>query len=226
MRRDDRSGAEQGARRRRDGGQQIRVTVPLAGPQDIAIAAHQPRTDADDGSVSMRVGRVLMVFYDRPAVDAMVGAWGDHTRHAEMLPGESERSTPRASAHTASEPAILVEATGPALVSGQLIRPPGHTIWLQLQVGGVLFSVRDTAAFGTTAAALREVVDLARIVLPSGEPAAAPSSAAATAAAAALTGPPTGTAPKPREAARTAVPAPMTSVQRRPAAAPIVTSGR
>lgn len=225
MRRDGRNGARVGARRRRDGGQQIRVTVPLAGPQDIPVAAHQPRTDAGGGSVSMRVGRVLMVFYDRPAVDAMIRAWGDHTRHAQLLPGESERSTPRASAHTASEPAILVEATGPAPVSGQLIRPPGHTIWLQLQVGGVLFSVRDTAAFGTTTAALGEVADLARIVLPTGDPVATPSSAVATAAAA-LAGPRSGTAPKPQEGARAAASAPLRPVQRRSAAAPIVASGR
>jgi hypothetical protein len=138
-----------------------------------------------------------------------------------LLPGEAERRTPRASARTASEPAILVEATGPAPVSGQLIRPPGHTIWLQLQVGGVLFSVRDTAAFATTSAGLREVADLVRIALPTGEAAASPRTAAA-AAAAALAGPRPGTAPRPQEGRSAVASSQPTSIQRHPVAAPTV----
>jgi hypothetical protein len=221
MQRDGRTGASGGGRRRRGGGQQIRVTVPLAGPQDVAIAAHQPRSEVGESTVSMRVGRVLMVFYDQPAIDAMLKAWGDHGRHAHLLPAESERSTPRASARTASEPAILVEASGPAPVSGQLIRPPGHTLWLQLQVGGVLFSVRDTAAFATTTAGLREVAALARTTLAPVEPAPAPSRAVANAAAAL-------SAPRPRAAAQaregTGAAAPVPGP--RSVAAPVVGSGR
>jgi hypothetical protein len=218
MQRDGRTGAADGGRRGRDEGQQIRVTVPLAGPQHITVTAH-PRSEPGHGSVSMLLGRLLIIFHDRPAVDAMVKAWGDQARKAELLPNDAERSTPRASFRTASELAILVDATGPAPVSGKLIRPPGHTTWLQLQFGGVLFSVRDIEAFGTTTAALRKVAELAQTSLAPAEPGPAHNPAVATTVAA-LAAPRSGTAPRAEQTRAAATPA-----APRPSAAPAPANG-
>jgi hypothetical protein len=201
----DRDGSTtvQGAWHGRDGRQRIRVTVPLAGPQEPLVAGSRPGPEAEHGEVGLLLGRVMLVFYDRPAVDTLVKAWSDQAAKAERLPSDAERSTPRASARTGGDPPILVDARGSAPVSAQLVRPYGHTPWLQLQYGGVLFSVRDTAAFETTNAAIRKVAEIAREVMVSAEPPAAPSRTAASVSAA-LAAPPPALPSSLRGGARTA----------------------
>lgn len=198
-------------------GQRIRVTVPLAGPQDIAVAAHEPRGERTEGSVTMRVGRVLLEFHDQAAAETVITAWADHVNHAEKLPLGSERSTPSASSYTGSDPAILIEATGSSPVSGKLVHPPGHTSWLQLQIGSMLISVRDQEAFASTMGGLYELGRLARATLPL---TATPTrqQTARNAVVDALAAPASGGAASRRPAQATAEPAPRAASERaRPA---------
>jgi hypothetical protein len=164
--------------------QKARITVSLAGRQNIAMAVH----DAAGGgpvSVNVMVGRAELVFRDSAAAAFVAGRWAEMAGLAAKLPAEWERTTPVAPGRTpetggeraggAVGEAVAFRVADQVKVTGRVVKPRGHTSWLQLQIGPVQFSVRDITAFRTTGAGLLRGAKLASVFLP--ETAPAPGSA-------------------------------------------------
>lgn len=141
-----------------------RLTVALAGRQEVRVAVHRATADPP-ASVNVLLGRAQMVVTDPTAAEFVAARWSGMAGLAGHLPAEWERTTPAASAGTSGD-AITFRITDQVPVAGRVVRPRGHTCWLQIRVGPVQFSVRDTTAFRTTAVGLRNAAEVARAVLP------------------------------------------------------------
>jgi hypothetical protein len=164
----------------------IRLTVVLAGRQEAAVAAFRGDGDAA-GSVNVRLGRARLVFTDPAAAEFVAARWAGMTGLAGKLPAEFERSTPAAPVQTSGE-AIPFRVPPTVGAVGRVVRPRGHTCWLQVQIGPVQFSVRDTTAFHTAAAGLRRAAQVAAMTLPAPGP-ASPRQTAVRSVASALAAP-------------------------------------
>lgn len=143
--------------------QTVGVILTLVGMQDTSTAAHQPGTD--NAAVSVRIGKGLIYLHDAPTVAAFVSAWHDLSGEATKLPREPSRR------HVApirgmKEPAVLIDAAGAPPVSGRLVRLAGQHSYLRLQIGRVVFDVRDIGAFASTMVAFREAGLLAKSAFP------------------------------------------------------------
>lgn len=187
----------------------VRLGVVMAGRQNVETTLVRASGESPV-AVAVAVGRVRLVFTERAAIEMVAARWAEMAGLAGHLPAEFERSTPAAavvptavssavssveSTSTAGQ-AVVVRIGEKALVTGRVVRPQGYTNWLQLQVGPVQFSIRDTSAFHTAAAGLRSAAKLATIGLVESSPSAAvtaapsPREVAARSVASALAAPP------------------------------------
>lgn len=150
-----------------------RLTVPLAGRQDVEVRLCRA-SEESPAAVQVRLGRAQLVFTERAAIGSVAARWAEMVGLAGRLPAEFERSTPvaaTAGSRLGTGDPVAVRVGEQVLVTGRVVRPRGHTNWLQLQVGPVQFSVRDTTAFHTVAAGLRGAAKLATIKLVESGPA-------------------------------------------------------
>ncbi|WP_219414201.1 hypothetical protein [Pseudonocardia nigra] len=143
--------------------QSVGVVLTLHGIQDTAVVAHH--ADTDSAVVSVRIGRALIYLRERQTAVTFAKVWRRHSMDAARLP--------RAQAQRAAQDAggvldagVVIDAQGRPPASGRLVRPPGQHSHLRIQLGRVVFDVRDLGAFASTQMAFRDAEVLSSSVLP------------------------------------------------------------
>lgn len=136
--------------------QSIAVVLTLAGVQDTAAAVHQPLTA--NAAISVRVGSSLLYLHDPATVAKFANAWVDMSEDARSLVREIGPAVV-AVMPGMREPGVVVHATGSPPCAGITVRDRDRYPYLRLQIGRVLFNVRDLGAYASTAGAFRQAVD-------------------------------------------------------------------
>ncbi len=138
--------------------QSVGVVLNLVGTQDVAAGVHLPMTE--DAAVSVRVGTALIYMHDPATVEKFVNSLYDLARDSRRLPREHAADVV-APIEGMTEPAVVANAFSGVRASGRLVSVPGSPSYLRLQLGRLVFHMRDLSAYSSTAAVFREAASLA-----------------------------------------------------------------
>lgn len=145
--------------------QSIAVVLTLVGIQDAAIDVHQPGTDS--AAISVRLGSALIYLHEPETVAKIGNAWFDMAGDARKLVREVSPALV-APVPGMRGPGVVLHASGSPPCSAILIQRPGQLSYLRVQVGRIVFNVRDLGAYTSTVGALRRAVALAPVAFPRG----------------------------------------------------------
>jgi hypothetical protein len=151
--------------------QAVLAVVRLIGDQDVEVTAqHASSTSA---AVTVRIGRALLYLNDQATAGHFHKVWFDAAAHARTLPpnGHYPHRDLVRPLRGMPEPGIVANATArPAcavtMVGGD---PPDAKPFLRIQLGRIVFEVRDFAAYRSCLGAFRQAHHMAReVFLPLG----------------------------------------------------------
>ncbi|GAA4553757.1 hypothetical protein [Pseudonocardia xishanensis] len=130
--------------------QAVMATARLIGPQSTEVQIIHPGTD--DAAVSVRIGKVLIYIHEEKTAEHFHKVWEQAQDAADMLPASGDVRLVRA-LRGMPEPAIAANAIGlpaSAVTAGKTKGDPPRP-FLRVQLGRVVFEVRDQFAFNTCA---------------------------------------------------------------------------
>lgn len=147
----------------------VAASVVLRGSQSTSILTGE---DGTGRRVAVRIGRVLLYLYDRPAVLSHTGAWSKARDIAERaFPADHTSAEPR-NANKQDRPLMVATAVlqcareqSPISVDGATTAVAGHP-YVQVQVGRLTVVCLDQPAVQSAAACWQNVASLLADVFP------------------------------------------------------------
>jgi hypothetical protein len=143
----------------------IGLVLTMDGAQDTDVVAHHAGTA--QAVVGVRIGTALLYLHDQHSAATFAQIWHRHTRDATRLPRGAARR-PVQPVRGVLSTAVVIDVAGSPPGSGQLVRPRGQPSHLRIQLGRVVFDIRDLGAFVSAKNAFLEAAELATTVLPHG----------------------------------------------------------
>jgi hypothetical protein len=141
-------------------GQTVGVVLTLVGRQHTAVAAQQPRTEC--AAVAVRIGRALLYLHDPETVSKLGKLWSGLSEEAAAQLPRGVVGPLAAEVRGMREPGVVVDAAHEPPAWGRLEREPGSHARLRVQIGRLVFDIRDREAFATTDVAFRQAELVAR----------------------------------------------------------------
>lgn len=131
------------------------VTLTVHGVQATCVQVQDAGTD--NASISLRIGLSLIRLLDRASARTLADAWRNCTPASRSLPPSSELAD---APTNSSRAAVTVTIAGRPPTSSYFQRLRDRTSSVTLRIGGLVFDIRDRAAY---ASALGAVVEAERL---------------------------------------------------------------
>lgn len=140
--------------------QAVIAVVRMSGTQDVQVDASQPHTA--NAAVVVRVGKSLLYLHELATAEHFAQPWSEAAKLMRSLPMYSARDVVKP-LEGMPDPAVVAHASGRPTCQINSVADRGGQPYLRVQLGRLIFEVRDQHALISCVSAFRDARTLARI---------------------------------------------------------------
>jgi hypothetical protein len=141
--------------------QAVIAVLRMSGVQDVQVDASHPHTD--DAAVVVRVGKSLLYVHELRTAEHLAEPWTEAAKLIKMLPMYSARDAVKP-IQGMPDPAVITHASGKPTCQVNSLTDRGGQPFLRVQLGRLIYEVRDQHALVSCVETFRDARNMARLV--------------------------------------------------------------
>lgn len=141
--------------------QAVIAVIRMSGTQDVQVDASHPNTD--NAAVVVRVGKSLLYLHELRTAEHLAEPWAQAAKMMKTLPMYSARDAVKPIAGM-PDPAVITHASGKPTCQVNSINDRGGQPFLRVQLGRIIYEVRDQHALVSCVETFRRARKMARLV--------------------------------------------------------------
>jgi len=137
------------------------AVVRMSGVQDTQVDATHPNTDS--AAVVVRIGKSLLYLHEQSTAEHFAEPWAEAAKLMRTLPLYSARDAVKPM-EGMPDPAVLAHASGKPKCQINSVNDRGGQPFLRVQLGRIIYEVRDQHALTSCVQTFRDARRMARVV--------------------------------------------------------------